>query len=112
MSSNVVLVAQLCPTPWTVAHQAPCPWNSPGKSTGGGGGGLVAKLCPTLATPRTIACQAPLSILQARTMEWVTVSFSRASSHPGTESRSPALQAESLPSESPVLHDRNSIERF
>ena len=32
-----------------------------------GGGGLVAKLCPTLATPWTGACQAPLSvgILQA-----------------------------------------------
>ena len=24
------------------------------------GGGLVAKLCPTLATPWTVACQAPL----------------------------------------------------
>ena len=28
---------------------------------GGGGGGLVAKLCPTLATPWTVARQAPLS---------------------------------------------------
>ena len=27
---------------------------------GGGGGGLVAKSCPTLAIPWTIACQAPL----------------------------------------------------
>ena len=26
------------------------------------GGGLVAKLCPTLATPWTVACQAPLSM--------------------------------------------------
>ena len=26
------------------------------------GGGLVAKLCLTLATPWTVACQAPLSI--------------------------------------------------
>ena len=25
-------------------------------------GGLVAKLCPTLVTPQTVACQAPLSI--------------------------------------------------
>ena len=31
-------------------------------SIGGGGGGLVAKLCPTLATPWTVACQAPLSM--------------------------------------------------
>ena len=28
----------------------------------GGGGGLVAKWCPTLATPWIIACQAPLSM--------------------------------------------------
>ena len=27
-----------------------------------GGGGLVPKLCLTLATPGTVACQAPLSI--------------------------------------------------
>ena len=27
-----------------------------------GGGGLAAKLCATLATPRTVACQAPLSV--------------------------------------------------
>ena len=30
--------------------------------TGHGGGGLVAKLCPTLVTPWTVACQAPLSM--------------------------------------------------
>ena len=27
-----------------------------------GGGGLVAKLCPTLGIPGTVACQAPLSM--------------------------------------------------
>ena len=27
-----------------------------------GGGGLVAKSCPTLATPWSVACQAPLSV--------------------------------------------------
>ena len=27
---------QLCATPWTAAHQAPCPWDSPGKNTGVG----------------------------------------------------------------------------
>ena len=31
-------------------------------SRGGGGGGLVAKSCPTPAIPRTVACQAPLSM--------------------------------------------------
>ena len=33
------LVTQSCPTlaiPWTVAHQAPCPWDSPDKSVGVG----------------------------------------------------------------------------
>ena len=29
---------------------------------GGGGDGLVAKSCPTLTTPWTVACQAPLSM--------------------------------------------------
>ena len=40
-----------------------------------GVGGLVAKLCRTLATPQTVACQAPLSM--ARILEWVAISFSR-----------------------------------
>ena len=33
-----VLVTQLCllETPWTVAHQVPLPWNSPGKNDGVG----------------------------------------------------------------------------
>ena len=31
-------------------------------SSGGGGSGLVAKLCQTFATARTVACQAPLSM--------------------------------------------------
>ena len=32
------------------------------QTLGGGGGCLVAKSCPTLATPWTVACQAPLSM--------------------------------------------------
>ena len=53
------------------------------------------------ATPWTAACQAPLSmgILQARILEWVAISFSRRSFQPRIEPRSPALQADSLPSE-------------
>ena len=35
-----------------------------------GDGGLVSKLCPTLATPRTIACQAPLSMGFSRQEHW------------------------------------------
>ena len=42
-------------------------------------------------------------ILQARMLEWVAIAFSRGSSNPGIELRSPSLQAESLPSEPPGL---------
>ena len=47
-----------------------------------GDGSLVPKLCSTLATPRTVAHQAHLSIgiLQAKILEWVAISFSRGSS--------------------------------
>ena len=40
-------------------------------------------------------------ILQARTVEWVAISFSRGSSQLGIKPRSPALQADSLQSEPP-----------
>ena len=40
-----------------------------------GGGGLVAKLCPTLATPWTTACQAPLSIGFSRQEYWSGLPF-------------------------------------
>ena len=44
----------------------------------------VAKLCLTLWTPWTVACQTPsvLGILQARILEWVAFPFSRGSSQP------------------------------
>ena len=38
-------------------------------------------------------------ILQARILEWVTFPFSRGSSQPTDQTRSPALQADSLPTE-------------
>ena len=62
-----VLVTNLCPTPWTVAHQLLCPWNNPGKNTGVGCHALLQRIVLTL----------------------------------GIEPRSPALQADSLPSEPP-----------
>ena len=40
-------------------------------------------------------------ILQARILEWVAISFSKDLPDPGTEPGSPALQVDSLPSESP-----------
>ena len=54
-------------------------------------------------TPRTVAHWAPLSmgILQARILEWVAMSYSRGSSQPRGQPRSPALQVDSLPSEPP-----------
>ena len=72
------------------------------------------------ATPWTVPCQAPLSvgILQARILKRIAMPFSRGSSqprdrtqvfhiagrdlpNPGIEPRSPALRADSLPSEPP-----------
>ena len=52
-------------------------------------------------TPWTVAHQAPLSmgILQARILEWLPCSPSGGLSNPGIEPRSPASQADSLPSE-------------
>ena len=45
---------------------------------------LVARSCPTLCKPWTVAHQAPLSmwILQARILEWVAMPSSRGSSQP------------------------------
>ena len=53
-------------------------------------------------TPQTVACQTPVSlgILQARILEWVpSIPSSRDLPNPGIEHRSPAFQADSLPSE-------------
>ena len=41
----------------------------------GGGCGLVAQACPTLATPWTVACQAPLSMGFSRQECWSGVPF-------------------------------------
>ena len=43
-----VLVTQSSPsaTPWSVTHQAPCPWDSPSKSTGVGCHSLLQKIFP------------------------------------------------------------------
>ena len=46
-------------------------------------------------------------IPQARTLEWVAISFSRDLPNPGIEPRSPALQVDSLPSGppwKPIIH--------
>ena len=66
-----------------------------------GGGGLVAKSCPTLLTPWTVACQAPLSLGFPRQEYWHGLPFPSPGdlSNPGIERGSPVLQADSLPTE-------------
>jgi len=41
----------------------------------GGRGGLIAKLCPTLATPWIVACQDPLSMGFSRQEYWNGLPF-------------------------------------
>ena len=48
-------------------------------------------------------------ILQARILEWVAIPFSRDLPDPGIKPGSPALQADSLPSEPPVKHLKGII---
>ena len=55
----------------------------------------VAQSCPTLQ-PHDYTVH---GILQARILEWVAFPFTRGSSQPGIELRSPAMQADSLPAE-------------
>ena len=66
-----------------------------------GGGGAAAKSCPTLVTPRTVACQAPLPMGFSRQEYWSGLPFPSPGDRPdpGIEPRSPALQADSLPTE-------------
>ena len=66
-----------------------------------GGGGLVTKSCLTLATPWTVACQAPLSMGFSRQEYWSGLPFPSLEDLPdlGIEPGSSALQADSLPTE-------------
>ena len=79
-------------TPQTAAHQAPRPWDSPGKNTGVGCHFLlqcrkvkseseVAQSCLTLSDP--MDCSPPGSsvhgIFQAGVLEWGAIAFSKPS---------------------------------
>ena len=80
---------RLCATPETAAHQAPRPWDSPGKTTGVGflflpqcmkvkSESEVAQSCPTLRDPMD-GSPPGLSIhgiFQARVLEWGAIAFS------------------------------------
>ena len=64
---------------------------------------LVSQFCLDLCNP--MDCSLPGSsvhgISQARILEWVAIPFSGGSSQPRDQTRSPALEADSLPSEPP-----------
>ena len=77
-------------TPETAAHQAPRPWDSPGKNTGVGCHFLlqcmkvksereVAQSCPTLRDPMdssSLPGSSVHGIFQARVLEWSAIAFS------------------------------------
>ena len=58
----------------------------------------VTQSCPTLSDPMDYSLPGSSihGIFQARILEWGAISFSRGSSDPGIEPRSPALQADAL----------------
>ena len=62
---------------------------------------LVAKSCPTLVTPWTVACQCLLSVGFSRQEYWSGLPFPSPGDlpDPGIETMSLALQADSLPNE-------------
>ena len=64
----------------------------------GGGAGSATKSCPTLATPWSIACQAPLFMGFSRQEFWSGLPFPSPGDlpNPGIKPRSPALQADPL----------------
>ena len=60
---------------------------------------LVTQLCLTPATPWTVACQAPLSVIFPRQAYWSGLPFPSPEDLPdtGIERGSPALQVDSVP---------------
>ena len=61
-------------------------------------GALVTNSCLTLATPWTVACQAPLSMGFSRLKYWSGLPFPSPGylPNPGFEPQSPALQVDSF----------------
>ena len=84
---------------WTAIYIFACMLMS--TSTFFSGGGLVAKSCPTLVIPWTVACQAPLSMGFSRQEYWSGLPFPSSGDHPvpGIEHSSPELWSDCLPSE-------------
>ena len=78
------------------------PWNSPSQNTGVGSLSLLRGIFPTQGlNPGLPHCRQILYQLShkgsPRILEWVAYSFTRRSSWPRNRTRSPALQADSLP---------------
>ena len=71
---------------------------------------LLTQSCPTVCDPRdcTLPSSSVHGTLLARILGWVAISFSRRSSQPRNGTRSPILQADSLPFESPHLYLNHS----
>ena len=69
------------------------------------GGCSVTKSCLTLVLTWTVACQAPLSMGFSRQEYWSGLPFPSPGdlSNPGIEPGSPALQADSLPTETQIV---------
>ena len=80
---------RLCATPETAAHQAPRPWDSPGKNTAVACHFLlqcmkvkseseVAQSCPTPSDPMdcSLSGSSVHGICQARVLEWGAIAFS------------------------------------
>ena len=66
-----------------------------------GGGGLVSKSCPTLATPWTVTCQAPLFMGFFRQEYWSGLPLPSPGNlpNPGINPGSPTLKVDSLPTQ-------------
>ena len=85
-------------------HELYNTWNSPGQNTGVGSLSLLQGIFPTQgSSPGLPHCRRILYQLSfmgsSRILEWITYSFSRDLRDPGIEPGSPALQADSLPTE-------------
>ena len=87
-------------------HRLYSPWNSPGQNTGVGSLSLLQGIFPIQGSnPGLSHCGQILSQLSHRVspgiLDWVVYPFSSGPSQPGIELWSPALQADSLPTELP-----------
>ena len=69
---------------------------------------------PTLATPWTVTCQAPMSMGLSRQEYWSEMSFPSPGNitDPGIEARSPTLQPDSLQTEPRVKENKNILNRL